>query len=108
MLISNSASDSPTAGTDYFERLVTAGWKIYADATASLDGVPNGGSFSTAPNADLYAHIFASEAAFEAGLPAVQEIRYDTSGAHGMSLNDTIGSLKLIGYVSTNGHGPCW
>lgn len=70
--------------------------------------MPNGGSFSTAPNADLYAHIFASEAAFEAGLPAVQEIRYDTSGAHGMSLNDTIGSLKLIGYVSTNGHGPCW
>jgi hypothetical protein len=105
ILISNNASDSPTAGTNYYEGLVTAGSKIYADATTTLAGVPDGGAFSTVANADLYAHIFASQAAFLAGSPAVQELRYGTSGANGMSLNDTIGSLKLVGYESVTGHG---
>jgi len=105
ILISNNASDSAAAGTDYYEGLAAAGNKIYADSTATLSGVPDGGSFSTVPNADLYVHIFSSQAAFNAGGPAVQELRYDTSGAHGMSLNDTIGSLKLVGYESTTAHG---
>ena len=105
ILVSNSASDSPSAGTNYFEGLVSAGSNFYADATASLAGVANGGAFSTVANADLYMHVFASQAAFQAGQPAVQEIVYDSSGAHGMSLGDTIGSLKLVGYVAANGHG---
>ena len=105
ILISDNASDSATAGTNYYEGMATAGSKIYADASASLAGVANGGGFSTAPGACLYAHVFGSEADFLAGKAAVQEVKYDTSGAHGMSLHDTVGSLQLVGYVSTQGKG---
>ncbi len=55
ILISNNASDSPGAGTNYFEGLAAAGDNIHADATATMSGVPNGGSFSTIANTDLYA-----------------------------------------------------
>ena len=105
VLVSNNASDSPTAGTNYFQGLASAGSKFYADATATLDGVLNGGAFSTVANDHIYAHIFANQAAFLAGSVAVQELSYDVSGAHGMSLNDQIGSIKLVGYVGTNGNG---
>ncbi len=105
ILVSNNASDSPTAGTNYFQGLATAGSKFYADATATLDGVLNGGAFSTVANDHIYAHVFANEAAFRAGSAAVQELSYDASGAHGMSLNDQIGSIKLVGYVGTSGYG---
>jgi uncharacterized repeat protein (TIGR01451 family) len=101
IVVSNKVNDYDNSATNYFEGSVTSGMKFYADSTVNpLTGVLTGTSFGV--NDLLYAHIFASQAAYQSGLPAVQDIKYSIGSA---AINDSIGSLKEVGYVGTNGHG---
>ncbi len=107
--ISNNANPFASGSQIYFEGSVTTGENIYADAALNpLTNIANTGAsshFSTAPGADTYAFIFGSQADFAAGDAPIQTMAYDTSGAspHGMTLGDTIGSLKLVGYIGDQG-----
>jgi len=106
LAISNNAANPLTSGAQiYFEGEVQAGEKIYADATINqLTNTPiANGAFSTAAGADIYADIFASQAAFLSGAAPLETMSYSTSGSTAMHLNDQIGSLTLLGYVGANG-----
>jgi choice-of-anchor A domain-containing protein/uncharacterized repeat protein (TIGR01451 family) len=102
LVIENAARSSI-----YFEGEVTAGEKIYADATINplTNTAIAGANF---PNTDagqaVFALVYASQAAFQAGAAPVQYDGY--SGANGtMHIGDTIGSVQLVGYIgSTGGH----
>ena len=93
------------AGTvTYFQGAVTAGENIYADAALNpLTNTPTGQTFpSTDANTAIFAKIYASQAAFLAGTGPVQIDGY--SGVNGtMHIGDTIGSVKLVGYVGSTG-----
>ena len=94
VVFDNSASDSTSGATVYFGGTVHSGSDVFVDA-------PVAGTFST-----LYAHLFSSEAAFESGAAAIQETAYNAgSSTPGMALNDTVGSFKLVGYLSSANHG---
>jgi len=103
--MTNQNSPFASGATIYFEGAVTAGEKIFADAT--LNDATNtpiaGGHFSTVAGADLYAYVFASQASFQAGQAPLQAIAYNASGSQAMHLGDQIGSLTLTGYVGSNG-----
>jgi uncharacterized repeat protein (TIGR01451 family) len=105
--ISNNANPFASGSQIYFEGSVTAGENIYADAALNpLTNIANTGAsshFSTTPGAETYAFIFGSQADFAAGDAPIQTMAYDTSGAHSMNLGDTIGSLKLVGYIGDQG-----
>ena len=104
--ITDSASDSSTGCNVFYEGSVTAGEKIIADASTLWNGTSSSlGGFSTTADAMLYCHVYTSQAACQAGQSACQEVAYDTSGAHGISLGDQVGCLTVAGYVSTSGHG---
>ncbi|MGC8524869.1 MAG: DUF7467 domain-containing protein, partial [Acidibrevibacterium sp.] len=109
MEISNNANPFASGSQIYFEGSVTTGENIYADAALNpLTNIANTGAsshFSTTPGAETYAFIFGSQADFAAGDAPIQTMAYDTSGAspHGMNLGDTIGSLKLAGYIGDQG-----
>jgi hypothetical protein len=103
--ISNNANPFASGASVYFEGAVTSGEKIFADATTNIfsNTAIAGGHFSTTAGADLYAFVFTSQAAFQAGSAPVQTMAYNTSGSQAMHINDTIGSLSVIGYVGSNG-----
>ncbi len=105
--ISNNANPFASGGQIYFEGSVNAGENIYADAALNpLTNTANTGAsshFSTTPGAETYAFIFGNQADFNAGDAPIQTMTYDTTGTHGMSLGDTIGSLKLAGYIGDHG-----
>ncbi len=105
--ISNNAHPFASGSQIYFEGSVNAGENIYADAALNpLTNTANAAAsshFSTAPGAETYAFIFGSQADFTAGDAPIQTMTYDTSSAHGMTLGDTIGSLKLAGYIGDHG-----
>ena len=107
--ISNNANPFAAGSQIFYEGAVQAGQNIFADATinpltntANLSGANH---FSTAAGAELHGFVFASQAAFQAKAAPVETMSYATGSSHGMSLGDTIGSLKLVGYVgATGGH----
>lgn len=102
MAIENAARTSI-----YFEGAVAAGEDIQADATINpLTGTAvAGGHFSTTAGADIIAMVFSSQASFQAASAPTQTMTYNTSGSQPMQLGDTIGSLRLVGYVgATGGH----
>ena len=107
MEISNKANPFASGSQIYFKGSVTTGENIYADAALNpLTNTANTGAsshFSTTPGAETYAFIFGSQADFNAGDAPIQTMAYDTSGAHSMNLGDTIGSLKLAGYIGDQG-----
>jgi hypothetical protein len=105
MEISNNANPFAANASIYFEGAVTSGEKIYADATTNVltNTAIAGGHFSTTAGADMFAYVFASQAAFKAGAAPIQTMVYNTSGSQSMHLGDTIGSLSLVGFVGTNG-----
>jgi hypothetical protein len=107
--MSNNANPFASGAQIYFEGAVTAGENILADATINpLTNTANSAAtnhFSTAAGAELYGFVFTSQAAFLAKASPIETMAYATSAGHGMSLNDTIGSLKLTGYIgATGGH----
>jgi hypothetical protein len=107
--LSNNANPFAAGSQIYYEGAVKAGQNIFADATLNpLTNTANpAGSnhFSTAAGAELFGFVFTSQAAFQAKGAPVETMAYATGSGHGMSLNDTIGSLKLVGYVgATGGH----
>jgi hypothetical protein len=100
-VVSDKSGDFDSSATNYFEGSVASGMKFYADSTVNpLTGSLTGTSFGATDL--LFAHIFASQAAYQSGLPAVQDIKYSIGSA---AIADVIGSLKEVGYVGTNGHG---
>ena len=103
--ISNNANPFASNASIYFEGSVTSGEKIYADATTNvLTNTPiAGGHFSTTAGANMFAYVFTSQAAFQAGSAPVQTMAYNTSGSQAMHLGDTIGSLSLVGFVGASG-----
>jgi hypothetical protein len=103
--ISNNANPFASNASIYFEGAVTSGEKIYADATTNVltNTAVSGGHFSTSAGADMFAYVFASQAAFKAGAAPVQTMAYNTSGSQAMHLGDTIGSLSLVGFVGSSG-----
>ncbi|WP_158926621.1 SdrD B-like domain-containing protein [Acidisphaera sp. S103] len=103
--ISNNANPFASNANIYFEGSVTSGEKIYADATTNvLTNTPiAGGHFSTTAGADMFAYVFTSQAAFQAGSAPIQTMAYNTSGSQAMHLGDTIGSLSLVGFVGASG-----
>jgi hypothetical protein len=105
MQISNNANPFASGASIYFEGEVTSGEKIYADATTNVltNMAIAGGHFSTTAGADVFAYVFANQAAFQAGAAPVQTMAYNTSGSQAMHLGDTIGSLSVIGFVGANG-----
>ncbi|HEX2940754.1 MAG TPA: SdrD B-like domain-containing protein, partial [Rhodopila sp.] len=100
MVIENASGSSI-----YFEGSVVAGEKIYADATTNVltNTRISGGHFDTTPGADIIANIYASQQAYDVGAAAMQTVSYNASGSQAMHIGDTIGSLKLVGYVGANG-----
>ena len=105
--ISNNSNPLASNATIYFEGEVQTGEKIFADATINqltntLVAAPNN-HFSTLAGADIYAYVFASQAAFESGAAPVQTMTYNTSGSQAMHPGDQIGSLTVVGYVGANG-----
>jgi len=105
MEISNNTNPFASGSTIYFEGAVTAGEKIYADATTNeLTNTPvAGGHFSTTAGADIYGYVWASQQAFLAGTTPIETIAYNASGSQAMHIGDTIGSLTLSGYVGASG-----
>jgi hypothetical protein len=103
--ITNNANPFASGASIYFEGSVTSGEKIYADATTNvLTNTPiAGGHFSTTAGADMFAYVFTSQAAFQAGAAPIQTMAYNTSGSQVMHLGDTIGSLSLVGFVGASG-----
>ena len=105
--ISNNSNPNASNATIYFEGEVQSGEQIFADATLNqLTNTPVGAPnnhFSTTAGADIYAYVFSSQAAFQAGAAPIQEMVYNTSGSQNMHLGDQIGSLALVGYVGANG-----
>jgi hypothetical protein len=103
--ITNNANPFASNAAIYFEGSVTSGEKIYADATTNvLTNTPiSNGHFATTSGADMYAYVFASQAAFKAGAAPLQTMAYNTSGSQAMHFGDTIGSLSLVGYVGAGG-----
>jgi hypothetical protein len=103
--ITNASGAFAARATTYFSGMVTAGEQIFADATltAATNTPIAGGHFSTTAGADLYAYVFSSEAAFQAGQAAIQTIAYNTSGSQAMHIGDQTGSLTLVGFVGSNG-----
>ena len=109
MEFSNNANPFATNSQIYFEGAVKAGENIFADATINpLTNTANSAAtnhFSTAAGAELYGFVFTSQAAFLAGQQPIESMTLSTASGHGMSLGDTIGSVKLVGYVgNTGGH----
>jgi hypothetical protein len=107
--ITNNSNPKASGAQIYFEGTVATGQELYADASINpLTNTPNTGSaafMSTTAGADIFADIYASQAAFLAGAAPLQVDTYNTSGSQAMHMNDQIGSLKLVGYVgSTGGH----
>ena len=107
VLITNNANPHASNATIYEEGTVSAGAKIYADATVNeltntQVPAPNN-TMSTASGADLYAYVYASQAAYQAGAAAEQTMVYSTASNHSMHIGDTIGSLQVAGYVGTSG-----
>jgi choice-of-anchor A domain-containing protein len=105
--ITNNTNPFASNAPIYFEGEVQAGEKIFADATLNqltntVVAAPNN-HFSTLAGADIYAYVFASQAAFQSGAAPVQTMAYNTSGSQAMHLGDQIGSLTVVGYVGTNG-----
>jgi hypothetical protein len=110
IIVDNVASDSTAGATLYFEGTVKSGMNFYADSTVNaLTGAANpsnANSFAETLGGNyLYAHIFSSEAAWQGGQAATQEIKYSVSGAAAVDIGDKIGSLKVAGYVSTTNQG---
>ena len=107
VLISNKNAPYATGATTYFQGTVKTGEKVFADATLnSLTNTPVAAAnahFDTTAGADVYAYVFASQAAFLAGQAPLQGIAYNASGSQAMHIGDQIGSLTLSGYVGTNG-----
>ena len=105
--VTNSANAFNTAAKIYFEGTVGNGAKFYADATTDIhNNSIAGGQFSTTAGQNLYTFVFADQASFLAHAAPVQTLIYDTTGQNGgMHIGDQIGSEKLVGYVSTTGHG---
>ena len=105
--ISNNSNPYASNATIYFEGEVQSGEEIFADATLNqLTNTPvaaPNNHFSTTSGADIYAYVFASQAAFQNGASPIQTMVYNASGSQNMHLGDTIGSLQLVGYVGANG-----
>ena len=105
--ISNTANPFASGSQIYFEGSVTTGENIYADAALNpLTNTANpAGSdhFSTAAGSNLYAFVFGSQADFQAGQAPSETMTYSTASGHGMYLGDTVGSLKLVGYIGDQG-----
>ena len=105
--ISNTANPFASGSQIYFEGSVTTGENIYADAALNpLTNTANpAGSdhFSTAAGSNLYAFVFGSQADFQAGQAPSETMTYSTASSHGMYLGDTVGSLKLVGYIGDQG-----
>jgi len=107
--MTNNSNPAASGAQIYFEGAVKSGENIFADATINpLTNTANGAGsdqFSTALRAALFGFVFTSQAAFLAGSAPIETINYATDASHGMSLGDTIGSIKLVGYVgNTGGH----
>ena len=109
MEITSSSNPFASNATIYFEGEVQAGENIFADATINqLTNTPvaaPNNMFSTSSGSELYAYVFSSQAAFNAKAGPVETMAYSTASNYGMSLGDTVGSLKLVGYVGASG-GP--
>ena len=107
MEMSNNANPFASGGQIYFQGAVQSGENIFADATINPltnTANPSGANqFSTASGAELFGFVFSSQAAFLAGNAPTETMTLATSSGHGMTLGDTIGSLKLTGYVGTTG-----
>lgn len=103
--ITNTANAYDTNAKVYFEGGAVAGQEIFADATMNLltqealSGTGN--KFSQVAGDDIYAFIFDKKADYIEGTGPLQTIAYNASGSQAMRLGDTIGSLKLVGYVGT-------
>ena len=112
IVVSNNVNAAAAGAVEYFEGLVAPGQKFFADATSTIAGVPTGGTFaSTLGSAGLlYANIFNSQADYLAGAPARQQVQFQANGGTisssvGIALGDTIGSLKVVGYISDSNQG---
>ena len=105
--VSNSSNPYTSGASIYFEGEVQSGEKIYADATLNqLTNTPvlaPNNHFSTVSGADIYAYVFASQAAFRSDAAPIQTMAYNTSGSQAMHLGDQIGSLTVVGYVGAAG-----
>ncbi|MDE2007596.1 MAG: hypothetical protein KGI51_13595, partial [Rhodospirillales bacterium] len=105
MEITNSSNPLAAGSQIYFEGAVQAGENIFADATINpLTNTANpagSNQFGTVSGAELFGFVWSSQAAFLAKAAPMQTDAYGTAGA--MHLGDTIGSLKLVGYVGTTG-----
>lgn len=105
--ISNNANPFAASSQTYFEGSVQSGEKIFANAminpltnTATASGSD---LFSTASGSKLFGFVFSSQAAFDAHSAPVQTMTYGTSSNSAMHIGDTVGSLKLAGYVGSTG-----
>jgi hypothetical protein len=103
----NNSNPFATGASIYFEGEVQTAEHIFADATINqLTNTPiaaPNNHFSTTPGADIFAYVFTSQAAFQGETAPVQTMTYNTSGSQAMHFGDQIGSVKVIGYVGTNG-----
>ena len=107
MEISNNSNPFASNAKIYFEGEVTTGEKIFADSTTNpltntAVAAPNN-HFDTTAGADIFAYVFASQQAFAGGAAPIQTMAYNTSGSKAMHFGDVIGSLKVVGYVGSNG-----
>ena len=84
---------------------MTSSEKIYADAATNVltNTAIAGGHFSTTASADMFAYVFASQAAFQAGATPIQTMACNTSGSQSMHLDDTIGSPSPGGFAGAHG-----
>ncbi len=75
----------------YFDGSIAAEQDFLTQVAASSSG------------SKTYIDVFAGQAAFDAHQAPVQTDTYVTGGSQSMHLNDTIGSVKVAGYVGHNG-----
>jgi protocatechuate 3,4-dioxygenase beta subunit len=104
--ISNSADAYAPGSQVFYMGNLAPGAKLFADASVNLNNVanPTATAFFGGGNSTIYAHVFANENDFVNHAASAQELTYNP-GAGGLQIGDQIGSLKLAGYVGTNGQG---
>jgi len=108
--ITDNANPFASGADVYFAGNVQAGQKIFADSTINVFTntlMPTANNhFDTTAGSKLFAYVFSSKDAFNAGAAALQTMQIGANDASKIShFGDQIGSLSLVGYVgSTGGH----
>ena len=86
-----TGNSSPFSSGAYTEQAITSGQDFLTQVAASSSG------------SKTYIDIFTSQSAFNAHAAPVQTATYVTGGSQAIHLNDTIGSVKVAGYLGQNG-----